>query len=189
MKRYSTYFIILICGILIGFFFERFSKVTFDDKINPIALAGLLLTIVIALYLEFVVRPSLSNSRNEKDIIIDELKEIRKICTNIQSCYNRVQSHAPISQEEKSELLQIFRTLSNQIEVLRDVVKYSKIKSIEENCKNLFSAYLKYKKSFTGFGFDRKDFYYDRVNYSKHEVSYKSFDKETMHFIFDVNKL
>ncbi len=179
----------LICGILIGFFFERFSKVTFDDKINPIALAGLLLTILIALYLEFVVRPSLSNSRNEKDIIIYELKETRKICITIQSCYNRVQSHNPISVEEKAELIQNFRTLSNQIEVLKDVVKYSKIKSLEANCKNLFDAYLKYKKAFTGFGFDKKDFAYSKMNYSKHEVSYKSFDKETMHFIFDVNKL
>ncbi len=174
---------------MIGFFFERFFKVTFDDKINPIALAGLLLTIVIAIYLEFVVRPSLSNSRNEKDIIIDELKEIRKICSEIHSFYNKIQSHVPIPYEEKTELLQIFRTLSNQIEVLLDVVKYSKIKSIEPNCTSLFLAYLKYKKSFTGYNFDKKDFAYDRINYSKHDVSFKSFDKETMHFIFDVNKL
>lgn len=189
MKRYPISLIILICGILIGFFFERFSKVTFDDKINPIALAGLLLTILIALYLEFVVRPSLSNSRNEKDIIIEELKEIRKICTTIQSCYNRVQPHNPIPIEEKVELLQNFRTLSNQIEVLKDVVKYSRIVSIEKNCTSLFEAYLNYKKAFTGFDFDKKDFVYKKTNFSKHEMSYKNFDKQTMHFIFDVNKI
>lgn len=189
MKKYSGYLIILLVGALIGFFFERVTNTSFENKINPIALAGLLLTIIIALYLEFIVRPSLSNSRNEKDIIIEELKEIRKICTEIQSCYNRIQLLTPIPQEDKGLLILSFRSLSNQIELLRDVVKYSKIRSIDSNCEDLFSVYIKFKKSLTGFGFDKQDFSYDRTNYTKHDLASKTFDKKVMHLIFDVNKL
>ncbi len=187
-KKYSLKINILLIGMLIGFFVERSTGIVFENKINPIALSSLILTIIIALYLEFVVRPSLSNSRNEKDILIGHLKDMRTFCQEIQSNYNKLSSQDFISSEDKTTLVLQFRILSNHIELLNDIVEYSQIKDLK-NCSYLFKLYLNYKKAFTGFGFDKKEFTYNKVYFSKRDFAYKAFDKALMHLIFDVNKL
>jgi hypothetical protein len=189
LKTFYRQIIFLLIGLLSGFLISRFSHIHFEEKINPIAFASLILTILLAIYLEFAVRPSLTNSRNEKDIIIDQLKEIRSSCSEVHSQYEKIHNLRNIPQEERSELLSRFRLLSNHIDFLNDIIKYSKIKPVGAISKEISSKYFKYKKSLTGFGFDKENFFFDRIYFSKHESAYKELSKAIMHLIIDVNKL
>src|SRR5260221_12464569 len=96
LKKYYSQLLFLVIGILAGFFISRL-PIQFEPKISWIALADFLLTILLAIYLEFVVRPSISNNRNEKDILIDQLKEIKKEITVVHEKYSLIRNTAPLT--------------------------------------------------------------------------------------------
>ena len=81
------------------------------------------------------------------------------------------------------------RSLSNQIEFLKQTNLYcdtTKGKNIESK---ILDAYLGYKKSLTGYGFNNAGFLYDRINFVRHETSYKLIIQNIFKAIIEVNKL
>jgi hypothetical protein len=188
LRKYYSQLIAAILGILVGFFIALFSRSYFDEKINPVALASLLLTIGIALYLEFFVRPNLSNTRNEKDLFIEQLKEMKVSALAIHEYYNEVVGREVSAADKKKFLIQ-FRTLSLQISALKDLIEYSRTKQTGGHCEALFDAYLDYKKLITGSDFLNDNFKFDAKAYNKHTQAYNAVVTEIFHFIVDVNKL
>lgn len=188
LKKYYSQIITCLLGGLTGFFIAVTWKLHFEEKVNPIAVASLILTIIIALYLEFSVRPSISNTRTEKDLLIDQLKEIKVLVSGIQELYHQVHSTI-IAIDNKKLILTKFRMLSNSIQGLKDIIEYSGAKPNGSNCQGLLSTYIKYKQALTGDKFGNSNFQYDKKNFSKHGKAYQDLNSCIQHFIIDVNKL
>ncbi len=188
LRRYYSQLLFLIIGILIGFFISRL-PIQFEAKTNWIAFANFFLTILLALYLEFVVRPSFSNNRNEKDLLIDQLNDIRKEIVSIHEKYSETRKKIPIPSEDKNEIVTKFRSFSNLIDMLKQSDEYCSITRKSEMSDNIFKLYLEYKKSLTGHGFNKEAFSYDRLYWKNSETQYKNLLTCIMHSIIDVNKL
>jgi len=104
MKFFRSYYsqlLFLLTGILIGFFISRL-PIQFEPKVSWISLATFFLTLILALYLEFRVRPSLTNTRNEKDILIAEIKEIKAKVHSINALYTAIRNQNPHKRKARS---------------------------------------------------------------------------------------
>jgi hypothetical protein len=187
LKKYYSQLIFLIIGILAGFFISRL-PIEFDTKTNWIQLANFFLTIVLALYLEFVVRPSISNNRNEKDLLIDQLKEIKEKVNNNHEYYLSIRESNPLDQNTKNEILSKLRGISNLINLLKQTDEYCVTTKRSVVSQKVFKAYLEYKKALTGNKFNDDGFSYDRYYFNKHNTIYKSVMQAIIHGTIDVNK-
>jgi len=188
LRKYFGQLLFLLIGILAGFFISRL-PLKFEDKVSWIQLASFFLTIILALYLEFVVRPSFSNNRSEKDFIIEQLKEIKTDVGEIQQKYETLKKETPVTIEGKAELISKFRQLSNKIGFLKKLDTYCSITKNELISDEIFKAYIKYKKSLTGQKFNNKDFIFDRFYWKDQDKFYQEFINCIMCSIIDVNKL
>jgi hypothetical protein len=187
LRRYYSQILFLLIGALTGFFISRL-PIHFEDKISWIALANFLLTILLAVYLEFVVRPSFTNTRNEKDILIDQLKEVRKEIALLHEQYTLERGHNPLPAQIKSEILIKFRSVSNSIDLLRHTDEHCSTTIDTKLSQSLFASYLTYKKALTGKNFNSSHFYFDRLFWKDQERAYNTVIKLIMHSILDVNK-
>lgn len=188
LRKYFSQLIFLVIGLLAGFFIS-WLPIEFEEKINKIGLFNLMLTLLLALYLEFKVRPSFSNNRNEKDILIDQLKEIKEKAIELHDSYIELRDEQPLTGESKSKLLQGFRILSNNIDLFKQADEYCTITKKTQISDAIVKHYLTYKKSLTGHSFNDSAFHYDRLYWTKQEQSYKSLIKSIILSVIDVNKI
>lgn len=187
LRRYYSQSLFLFIGVLIGFFISRI-PIKFEEKISWISLATFFLTIILALYLEFVVRPSLTNTRNEKDILIDEIKEIKNKVQAVHTFYVGNRGHNPLEPEKKTELLTKIRELSNQIQLVRQTDDYcTNFRSLGLSDK-LIAPYLAYKREITGRKFNDADFFFDRLYWKGQEAAFRTMQRICMECIIDINK-
>jgi hypothetical protein len=187
IRKYYPLFLFFLTGLILGFFISRL-PLEFEPKTNWVSLASFFLTIALAIYLEFVVRPSFSNNRIEKDLIINQLKEIRTKIDELNTIYVTAREASLLSQEIKYDIVQRFRFISNQIDFLQQTIELCELSNGSNLSSLVFQPYAGYKRQLTGFGFDKPNFFYDRLHWIKHEKSYKKFIKATMQAIILVNK-
>lgn len=187
LKKYYSQLLFSFVGMLAGFFITRL-PIRFDETISWIGLANFFLTIILAIYLEFVVRPSLNNNRNEKDFLIEQLKDMRSTVNDIQEHYIDVRTHNPLNPDDKSVMISKLRIVSNQIDLFKYSDERCSISRSTEMSTAIFKAYLIYKKSLTGYQFDKGSFFFDRLYWNKHENSFQHLAKLIMHTIIDINK-
>jgi hypothetical protein len=187
LRSFYSQLLFLFMGILIGFFITRL-PIQFDPTISWISLATFFLTIILALYLEFRVRPSLTNTRNEKDILITEIKEIKAKVHGINDLYTAIRGQNPLEPEKKSELLGKIRELANQIQLVRQTDEYCKTFRHSHISERLIAVYITYKKSLTSRRFDEANFSFDRVYWSSQEQAFRKMMEISMQCIIDINK-
>lgn len=187
LRRHYLSVLFFIIGTIIGFFINRL-PLEFEPKTNWVSLASFFLTIALAIYLEFVVRPSFSNNRNEKDLLIDQLKAIQKDLRLLQDGYENMRNTQLLASNLKSDIVSRLRNISNQIDLLTQTDELCTITRSNEISEKVFKYYLLYKRSLTGYGFDKPDFSYDRRYWNKHETAFKNFTKAILHAIIEINK-
>lgn len=187
LRRYYSQSLFLLIGVLIGFFISRL-PIEFEERISWISLATFFLTIILALYLEFAVRPSLTNTRNEKDILIDEIKEIKAKVQTVHAFYTENRSHNPLDLDIKTELLSKIRELSNQIDLVRKTDEYCKSFRRLSLSGRLFIAYVSYKKELTGRKFNEPAFIFDRLFWKEQDAAFRTLQRTCMECIIDINR-
>lgn len=187
LRKYYSQLIFLIIGLLVGFFISRL-PIKFEDKISPIALATFFLTILLALYLEFKVRPSLSNTRNEKNILIEHINDIKVKLNDVHNLYISARDHNPVTQQEQTDLLSKLRELSNLISLLKSVDEYCETYQNLLVSEKIIKGYLNYKKALTGKKFNDPNFFFDRLNWKTQENAYRQQMKTLMESVIDINK-
>lgn len=187
-NRYSQ-ILCLIIGALSGFFFYHIRAVQFEDKISWISFATFLLTIVLALYLEFRVRPSISNDRVEKDLVIDQLKVVREAASAVHDYYTTLKSQIPVDPASKTELVRKMRNISNEIDLLKQTVEHCQTTKKSTMPKSIFGAFIQYKRAVTGFKFDEASFSYNSEFWSKTDSKYKNLRMIVQHAIIDINRI
>jgi len=189
LSRYYSQLITLLIGAIVGFLCNRIiNGAYFEQKINPVSAASFALTIILALYLEFSVRPSISNNRNEKDLLIDQLKEMKTSLSEIHSLYISSRDNN-LTSDYKKDITVKLRTLSNQINALIELSQYCVISKSFLKKEIFTKPYFSYKAALTGNGFDLDAFVYDRIHFNDTERKYNNLGKAIMHCIVDVNKL
>jgi hypothetical protein len=187
LRKYYSQLFFLCIGLLAGFFVSRL-PIKFEEKISPIAAATFILTILLALYLEFKVRPSLSSTRNEKDILIDAIKDIKSKLGELHVLYLAVRETSPVVLEKQSEVLAKLRELSNLIALLKEADGYCGMYQRLAVPDKIFKAYIKYKKALTGKKFNDPNFAFDRLNWMAQENAYRQHMMVLNESIFDYNK-
>lgn len=188
LRKYYSQLLFLLIGLLAGFFISRL-PIKFEENVSWVALANFFLTILLAIYLEFVVRPSFSNNRNEKDILIDLIDEVKDQLSEIHEFYSKIKHTTPVAQNDKDELVAKFRVLSNRINILKHADSYCTITKEDRISKSIFDSYLKYKKALTGYDFSKNTFSFTRPYWRDHDNNFKSFTTVVIRSIIDINKL
>ncbi len=173
--------------MLIGFLISRL-PLQFEEKINSIQFANLILTILLVVYVEFVVRPGINDKRNEKDLLIEQIGEIKKSLSGIHDFYLKLRLKTFLSPDDKSAMILKFREFSNNIDLLRQMDSVCKrtqgLKLYEKN----FSAYLDSKKALTGNKFDDDDFCYEKKTWSANTAAIRNNFGIIVTSIIEVNK-
>jgi hypothetical protein len=187
-RKYSRYIIATLIGFLAGFLLQKIFHPFFDEKLDPIELAGIVLTIILALYVEFVIRPSFSNKESVRNVILQQVTTIKEQLIGIHQVFIASREKTPLPENEKMRIVSSFRTLSNEINFLKEIIEYSRIAPTQTRFQTIFKEYLKYKKNVTGFRFEDPTFSYDRKFFIKIDNSHKEFMKTLIHLIIELNQ-
>ncbi len=186
--KYKFQIIFLLVGVQIGFFISRLPFINIEEKINVVDLLNLTVTITLAFLIAFYIEPKSQNNRIEKDIIIDNLKEISTCCKAI---FNSLATHykeVPLSEDNKNEMILKFKVLSNQIFSVRHQAEHCENLALTNGVNDLVSIYFEFKRRYTGFNFNSSTFKYNFVSLGSYQKSYLDTVKRIETLIFEVNR-
>ncbi len=188
LKQYRNQLLFTLIGIFVGFFIERFTHIDFKDKVDPISFANLILTLVIALLLALFIQPSNESARIEKNLHIEQLKEIKEIAKNIHNLFVLNYGIQPLNNDVKQSFISQFRNLSNQIDFFFSQTEFSKNENLSSQKKIIIDQLVKYKSAITGGSFNKNNFIFKSLPYNKYDNPYKNFSKKIIELIILGNK-
>lgn len=81
--------VLVIIGIFLGFVFCNYTFFEFEDKINLVDLANLIVTVLVALYLSVYIHDKQTKNQKEKDFLINEINELNIFIREIKECSTR----------------------------------------------------------------------------------------------------
>lgn len=116
--------------------------VTLKSQLDPIAVVALAVTIFIAYFVQHYLGRKAVESRVEKDLLIQDLREAQAALRRVREGYRK----AP---EDRPELLAQLRQLVNQLSDAKASLNESRYRSLAANMNGLFESYLLMKKTLT----------------------------------------
>lgn len=176
---------ILLCGAFwvthIGW--DGFSL---DKRLSPVLLATLAVNIFIAYYLQFYFASRASDSRSEKNILIDGLRDVlsltRQCRDTLMSCYNVGKISPTNAKLTKAQ----FRQIANGLDTVETGISMSQCASLGEGCKGIKDALFSYKSAATGGNFPSKA--YDAQALSYQEQTYRQLIQKMHDLVFKINR-
>lgn len=186
--KYRNQLLFLFIGIEIGFFISRHAPFNFEDKINPVDFANLFLTLILAIVLALYIEPSTENSRVEKDLLIDQLKDVKSSAKEIHSLFVENFNQNPLIPQNKQKMVSGFRNISNQMDLFLNQAEYSKSKFICNQKDELKNQLFRYKKTLTGNTFNSASFTYSVSSFNRYEAQYLNFSKKINQLIIEINR-
>ena len=189
IKSYKNQIIFCLIGILFGFFLERIAHIKFDDTINPVDFANLLLTLILAMFIGYFVQPATENLRAEKDLHIEQLKLMKECARDINAFYLDNLDLPVFPNEKKLKLLSLFRGLSNQFEFFLSQANHSSLTLVTNQRNQILLPLFRYKRSLTGGPFNLNSFALQNVNTMAVDSAYTNVVRKINELIIDINKL
>lgn len=164
----------------------QFGGLSLDLQIKPVDVATLAVSIFIAFFLQYYLASRATDSRAEKDLLIDYVSEVIR---DLRSCRDAVSAFGEpekITGVISRKILKKFRQLSNNLENLATVLKESDCRKLAGRCEDLKINYLSYKMAATGGNFPSQ--LYTRTQRSDQERSFRELNSTLQRLIFDVNR-
>ncbi len=188
IRTYKGQILFLLIGVLGGFFVARIKTFVFDDTINPMDFANLILTLFLAILIGLYIEPTEESKRSEKEMLNDQLKEVKSASKEIHDLFVSHYSATPLETERKNEIKLLFRNLSNQMNLFLDQANHSKYSLITRQEKDIKQKLFKLKQTITGGQFEKSDFTFKKSHYNIYDNAFLSFSKEINHLMIDINK-
>ena len=157
-----------------------------DHKLNPVLMATLAVNIYIAYYLQFYFASRATDSRSEKNILIDGLRDVlastRQCRDTLMACYDDGKINAANAKVMKAQL----RKISNDSKTIETAITMSQCATLAESCKDIQAAIFNFKSAATGGNFPTKP--YDAVALSYQEQTYQKLNQKLHELVFKINR-
>ena len=159
---------------------------SFNPEVKPIETATLVIAIYIVISLQELFATKASNTRIEKDIVIEEFRDslvqLRMCRDALVSC----QDSPKIGTKQKAALLSHLRRLANALDSAENTLKLSYCKRLATDQKPLTNAYLEFKKSATGYSFPTQGYSKDQI--SDQTKAHRELHSQIQRLIFTINQ-
>lgn len=187
-RVYGSHIITLLIGLLFGFFFWRYPYLMWESQINPMDFANLILTLILAWIIGFYIEPHNEERRVEKDLLIEQLKEVKIISKSIHDLLIENFHQNPLKESTKQKILNQLRNLSNQMQLFLDQSFHCQQNHIVNRKIEIQEMYYVFKRSITGGNFQASTFTFSAISVQRYELSFRKFEKEVNNLILDVNR-
>jgi hypothetical protein len=151
---WSSYTIVgilmLILGLIIGFAYEDFPLIAFDNKVRIFEVLNLLLTLCIAISIPFIVKKTIDDKRAVKAFLTEEVKETLSALCKIRDVIKDAYIQGTISRDQKDILLRDFNSLELKLNSLNEQLEVSFKSESVKMIGGLKEAYFQYDGFVTG---------------------------------------
>ncbi len=188
IRIYKVQILSILVGVIIGLLVNHLFKINFEDKVNPVDFANLFVTLILAIVIAFYVEPSNESVRVEKDLLIEQLKDLKSSVKDIHSLFVLFYDEAPLQNVNKQKFITSFRSTSNQLDLFINQMNHcnNNLSAVEET--ELKNTFFRYKKTLTGGNFNSLTFTFSSASEVKYETLYLNLTKKINHLILDINK-
>lgn len=113
-----------------------------NSEIKPTELASLIVNLFIALYLQYYLAPLVSDLRIEKNLLIDDIKDLIAILKDLRESTDK--------NSESKQILHLFRRFSNGLDSFETALGVSQFQRLLADLEKVKDDYFNYKKRVTG---------------------------------------
>jgi len=190
MIKYIISFVLVIFGVVIGlglqYYYPFFS---FEDKIDIVGLATLIVTILLAIYIPTFLEKNMHNKRGEKDVIIRKIETLQGTIRSVNQAVGECVQKQMVSTANTYLIIRLFTTISNELETIITLTEHCCKNKFKEELEEIKTYRFQYRKTVTGGDFQKKGFKYNVLDKKEEEKVYHKFDKALSLLIFKVNNL
>jgi hypothetical protein len=155
-------------------------------EIKPIEVLTLAVDIIIALLLQYYFVSKASDFRAEKDLLIDNIRDVLGVIRACREIVNSCYEAGKIGRASAKQIITHFRRISNGIEHLEAAIAMSQCKRLSADMKIVRESYVNFKEAATGGSFPSK--VYSPSSISEQEQACKSLNSHLQSLIFRINK-
>ena len=186
--RWLLYFVFLLAGIFLGFLIREIPYIDVQHPLRIGEAAQLLLTFTLALIIPFYIDRKLTNTRTEKDVIIEQIKRIRISLNDTRKKVNDCYYQKECSRKDFQQIIMGLRNISNGLTYLKDSLDVCKIKKARNSYDLVWKMYLNYKKDVSGGSIGSNKFEFTDKMFENHEKSFSALENLLNRLILEVNK-
>jgi len=182
--------ILVIVGFVIGIgFLYYYPYFSFEDKIDIVGLATLVVSIFLAVYIPIFLERNMHNKRSEKDVIIRKIEALQGTIRTVNQIVAECVQKQTVSVANNYQLISLFTTISNELDSIITLSDYCKRDMFKKDFEEIKNCRFQYRKMVTGGDFQKKGFKYTILDKKEEEMVYHKFDKALCILIFKVNGL
>ncbi|MDP8989528.1 MAG: hypothetical protein M3N41_05525 [Acidobacteriota bacterium] len=156
-----------------------------DLQVKPIEVANFAIAVFIAFFLQHHLARRATDSRAEKDILIDQFRDAIDLLRSSRDAFFAAYEAGRIGAINKKAILGNIRKLSNALDTSEVAISLSSCKKLVEECKPIRTSYLNYKIAVTGGGFPARA--YTPTSLSDQEQAYRALYHGLQALIFRIN--
>ncbi len=190
MIRYIIGIILVIVGVVIGMGLQHYYPVfEFEDKIDIVGLATLIVTIFLAVYIPIFLERNMHNKRSEKDVIIRKIEALQGTIRNVNHIVGECVQKQTVSSANSYYLISLFTSISNELDTIITLSEHCGKDKFNKDFEEIKNCRFQYRTMVTGGDFQKKGFKYTILDKKEEEKIYHKFDKALCVLIFKVNGL
>jgi len=155
-----------------------------NHDIDPINLATLGVNIFIAFFLQYYFAARATDDRAEKDILIDNVRDVFNMLRSCRDEVNACHSVGKISRESQKKIIKLYRNLSNGLDNLQTAIEMSECKKLGRESEAIGERFYKYKAAATG----KFPHPYDPSDIGYQDQTYRALNKELHSLAFRINQ-
>lgn len=157
-----------------------------EHKLDPVNLATLAVNAFIAYFLQYYFVSRAADSRSEKDILIDSLRDV---LTSVRQCRDTLlacHDASKIAPTHAKSIKLLLRKIANGLENVETAIGMSQCSALRQECKEIQRALFDYKSAATGGSFPTKP--YDAQSFSYQEQTYRALSEKLHGLVFKINQ-
>ena len=166
MIRYIIGGILVVAGVVIGMGLQHYyPQFSFEDKIDIVGLATLVVTIFLAVYIPIFLERNMHNKRSEKDVIIRKIEALQGTIRTVNHTVAECVQKQTVSSTNKALIVNMFTTISNELDTIIKLSDLCKKDKFNKDFEEIKSIRYQYRKMVTGGDFDkRRDFKFSMLD-------------------------
>jgi hypothetical protein len=176
----------LVAGFLVGHFSRAFLSLDLKKEVSVADIFNFLTAVVIALLLQNIVQKRYSNERIEKDLLIENIKEVILVFKDTRTLFISVYNMKRIPLDDSKAIMGLLRNLANSLRSLEVCLKECSIEVETTRLEELKRLYFEYKRILTGGTFPSKP--YSGEIFNEEETIYSELYSKLQLLIFNVNR-
>jgi hypothetical protein len=176
---------LIACGVIWAAH-ACFFGLSLDTEIRPVEVLTLAVNIGIAVLLQYYFTNKVSDLRVEKDLLIDDIREVRATTKSCRDTLNQCYERGKIGSQDSKLVLLLFRRLINGIEQVEAALGISQCSKFSKDIEPIKGCYLDYKMASTGGTFPSKP--YSQSTISEQERICRDLNLKLQSLIFRINK-